>query len=454
MLPLRVPASVSRLARCGPPTIARRVRPLALVALSLLVLLAPVAWAQEATPTPLAGRQTELGTIRDPAFAALGGATAEFGYASGGAYRIEIPDAWNGGLVLYAHGYRGEGPDTFVSDSPLREHLIANGYAWAASSYRGNSYRPDWGVDDTLALRDLFIERHGAPRWTILHGQSMGGHVLIASLEQHPGIYQAALAECGVLGGIEQFDYLAAYTAAAEYLSDVRLLEAPSPSAFATLVQQQWLPVMGTPGQYTQRGQQFDSVVKYLTGGDLPFREAGLAQFYTRDLVPLGEPSAAPASAPARRALSTRDVQLQIDPALGISAEQLNAGIRRFDPAPGARSPSADPVFADFSGQIDVPVLSIHDTGDAFVPFAHEQDYRRKTIAAGTADLLVQRAIRRAGHCNFSDAERDQAFDDLVAWLENGTHPAGEDVLTSDQAHLGADWTTPREPDDPLASGS
>jgi hypothetical protein len=99
-------------------------------------------------------------------------------------------------------------------------------------------------------------------------------------------------------------------------------------------------------------------------------------------------------------------------------------------------------------------VLSIHDTGDGFVPFKLEQDYRRKTLVAGTNDLLVQRAIRRAGHCNFTAAERNQALDDLVAWLEQGVKPRGEDVLTPDLAHLGLEWTSPLEVDDPLASTS
>ena len=304
--------------------------------------------------------------------------------------------------MLFAHGYRGEGPDILVSDSPIREHLIEQGYAWAASSYRGNSYRPDWGVDDTLALRDIFIERHGAPRWTILHGQSMGGHVLVASLEQHPDAYQAALSECGVMTGIGEFDYLAAYTAAADYLSGVGLLAAPDAATFGALVKDQWLPAMGTPGAYTARGEQFDSVVKYLTGGDLAFREQGLAMFYTRDLSPFGDPANARPGSPASRALSTRDITFEIDPGLGVSAAELNAGVRRLIRRPERARPDADPVFADFTGQITVPLLSLHDTGDAFVPFKFEQDYRRKTLAAGTDNLLVQRAVRRAGHCNFT----------------------------------------------------
>lgn len=429
------------------PTLARSL----CLAGCLAVTVSTAGAAQVPAPDPNWGQVTQYGVVVNPFFEPLAGASADYGYYSGGAYRIEVPSAWNGGLVLFAHGYRGEGPDIFVSDSPIREHLIANGYAWAASSYRGNSYRPDWGVDDTLALRDLFIAEHDQPRWTILHGQSMGGHVLVASLEQHPDIYQAALSECGVMTGIGEFDYLASYTAAADYLSGVGLLAAPDAATFGKIVEQQWLPAMGKPGSYTARGMQFDSVVKYLTGGDLAFREQGLAQFYTRDLVALGEPAAAPPSAPARRAVNTRNATLEIDPGLGVSAAQLNANVRRFDPAPGARSPDQDPVYADFTGQISVPVLSIHDTGDAFVPFQFEKDYRQKTLAAGTADKLVQRAIRRAGHCNFSADERNLAFDDLVTWLEDGVQPGGEDVLTPDVAHLGLEWTMPLEADDPLA---
>ena len=38
--------------------------------------------------------------------------------------------------------------------------------------------------------------------------------------------------------------------------------------------------------------------------------------------------------------------------------------------------------------------LTIHETGDLRVPFTLEQSYRRRTLAAGTAHLLVQRAVR------------------------------------------------------------
>lgn len=77
-----------------------------------------------------------------------GGPVGRRGTYAGGSYLIEVPTGWNGGLVIFAHGY-GE-----ASASPLASHLAANRYAWAAPSYRRGGYRPDCFLEDTLQLRD------------------------------------------------------------------------------------------------------------------------------------------------------------------------------------------------------------------------------------------------------------------------------------------------------------
>ena len=90
-------------------------------------------------------------------FAALATATGDItdvattsrwaGVLGGASYRIEVPAAWNGKLVMYAHGFRGTGPALTVDNPQLRRHLINNGYAWAASSYSKNYYDVRVGVD-------------------------------------------------------------------------------------------------------------------------------------------------------------------------------------------------------------------------------------------------------------------------------------------------------------------
>ena len=372
------------------------------------------------------------------------------GTHEGADFLIGVPARWNGGLVLFAHGYEGEGDGRgSVRASPLSSHLEARGYAWAASGFRSRGYRPDWFLADMIALRSRFIAQFGVPRWTILHGQSMGGHVTIASLELHPEIYQGGLIECGIVDGVSLVDWLYAYTAAAEYVSGVRLLDAPDRQAFSALVNGPWLGAVGTPGSYTERGRRFDSVVKHLMGGELPLRLEGMRQRYIMNLNSR-DPGPDRAREFARHA-STTHIRYDIDPGLGLTADELNRGIRRITPAPGARSREGNPVFAELTGKIRVPLMTIHETADFRVPFRLQQDYRRRTLAAGTSHLLVQRAVRWAGHCAFDGTVRERAFDDLVEWIERGVVPAGDDVLAPDVSRLGLRWTPALLPADPLA---
>jgi hypothetical protein len=171
-----------------------------------------------------------------------------------------------------------------------------------------------------------------------------------------------------------------AYKAAAEYFTGVPLLDGITRPDFNTRVLTLWLPALGEPGHYTERGRRFDSVVKYLFGGDLPLRLQGLRQRYVPNMLAEG-----PVRGPLGRAASTLGIRYHIDPGLGVNEDELNRDIRRFAPAPGARARATGPVFAELTGRITVPVLAIHETGDARVPFSLQQAYRRRTLAAGTA---------------------------------------------------------------------
>jgi hypothetical protein len=41
----------------------------------------------------------------------------------------------------------------------------------------------------------------------------------------------------------------------------------------------------------------------------------------------------------------------------------------------------------------------------------------------------VSRAIRGVGHCDFTQPELRQGFDDLVGWVRTGHRPAGDAIL-------------------------
>ncbi|MBE0611341.1 MAG: hypothetical protein IH609_18310, partial [Dehalococcoidia bacterium] len=349
-------------------------------------------------------------TAKDPAFVALDGASPHFGQIDRAAYRIEMPDAWNGELVLYAHGFAGFGTEVAVEAPPraLRQYLVANGYAWAASSYSENGYVPGIGADDTLALKRHFVEEFGNPERTYIAGASMGGNVVALALENQATEYDGGLALCGALGGIEQIDYLASWVAVAEYTSGLTFPIGEPGANLAPVFLTELPRILGAPDAPTEQGRQFASVMKLLTGGPRPFFAEGFREQY---IVNFGLVMIDPErKLLVNRAATNFDAAYAIDAGLGVTAEELNAGVRRYASDPASRNAEAHPDAVPTTGRITVPLLTLHNTGDLFVPISMEQSYRAKVEAAGKGDLLVQRAIRAGGHCKFSEPELTAAF--------------------------------------------
>lgn len=403
---------------------------------------------QQAAPRTLGTSAGTPTTAKDPAFTALEGAKAYFGQLGRAAYRIEMPDAWNGELVMYAHGFAGFGTEVAVESPPraLRRYLVANGFAWAASSYSENGYVPGIGADDTLALKKHFAAEFGEPKRTYIAGQSMGGNVVALALENHASDYDGGLALCGALGGIEQIDYLASWVAVAEFTSGLTFPIGEPGANLAPIFLNDLPRMLGTPGALTPRGEQFASAMKWLTGGPRPFFAEGFAeQYFVNFGLVMLDPER---KLLVNRAATNDGAQYRIDQGLGLTAEQLNAGVRRYPSDPAARNAEAHPDAVPTTGRISAPLLTLHNTGDLFVPISLEQSYRAKVEAAGKGNLLVQRAIRAGGHCQFSEQELTTAFADLVAWVRDGVPPEGED-LSGDLRNAGLKFTIPRRDGDP-----
>ena len=129
-----------------------------------------------------------------------------------------------------------------------------------------------------------------------------------------------------------------------------------------------------------------------------------------------------------------RVYQLDTDPALSMEEKALNDEILRVARARGVNRSrwlelARIPII---TGRIDIPVVSIHTTGDLFVPFSMQQIYAREVAAKGRSHNLVSRATRAIGHCEFSPEELAETFNDLVTWVEDGVRPGGDEILDPD----------------------
>lgn len=356
------------------------------------------------------------------------------------AYNIEVPAAWNGDLVMWAHGYRGQG-NVLFAETPafgLRQRLLTQGFAWASSSYYDNGYDIRAGVLSTKSLAQLFKDVQGRPHRTYIAGVSMGGHIIGRSVEQFPGFYAGALPMCGVLGDQTLFDFFLDYNLVAQALSGIRAY--PVPSDYLTIVPQiqaalgigSITPIAPEPAN--DLGRELRAITINRSGGPRPGADAAFASW--KDfLFGISVPNGAgdtPAQRPGQLATNIGTIYRPTTPV------DVNPIVQRV-PVENLKQrllPTLTQV-PQIAGRPTDPVLSLHGLGDLFVNFGMEQAYATDVARHGKSRNLVQRAIRTTSHCEFSPVEAGTAWDDLVAWVRSGHKPAGDNVLSPSDATFG-----------------
>jgi len=404
-------------------------------------------------------------TIVDPAcgFTPVDGSSLYSGILQGSAYRVEVPKNWNGSLVMFAHGYAGTGTKVAVSNPQLREFYVSQGYAWAASSYRKNGYNVGDGVQDTHDLMVHFsgITHRRAPRRTYMTGLSMGGAITAVEIERYRHQFVGAMPYCGVLGGNHLFDYFLGANATAAALTKAPLQYPQTQTAgtaytptFDSLIKNTVMPKLGVttkaPGQFTTKptkaGTQWIDAVEQLSGGTRPGFPGALQNYWNSfGFTPLtdipflfglypGLTGGTIGYANGNVADNTKTLyQLDGQPGLTDAERTLNADVLRVA---ATNTPTTNPArteLPDIAAKPGIPVMSLHDLGDLFVPLKMDQIYAQQATANGQGSLFVDRAIRGTGHCEFNTPELSKAFTDLVTWVHTGT-PAGGDAITNPAA--------------------
>jgi hypothetical protein len=380
-----------------------------------------------------------------------------YGTDRGSAYRIEVPLDWNGDVVFWEHGYRGTGTTVYVSDPSydLRRTYIENGYAWAASSYGENRYDIEAGAIATERLSRLFDVRVGRADQRYLQGVSMGGHVIGVLLERDRGVeWDGAAPMCGVMGDRELYDFFLDYNLLAQTLSGVDAYPFPSQAEYFSQAVPQFKAALGTPttptpvySGLTEEGEVFRDLITAISGGERPGDDEAFGYWEGQNFVygvVTTEPSGLDGVSPGA-VWSNVDIDYPIDYTFE-DGTTLDQRVERVAPAHKARVDGPRPYVPPITGNIDVPVLSIHNLGDYYVPFSMEQYYAADVAAQGKSDLLVQRAVRAAGHCEFTPEEAGDQFLDLVDWVNNGVTPAGAPVLDPAvvaDPNYGCEFTTP-----------
>jgi len=135
-----------------------------------------------------------------------------------------IPAVWNGDLVVYAHGFVGPDlnplalPEELNLSDPtsMPALLLANGYAFATTSYQKKGYAVKEGgenIDALVVAVKGYLQLQTPPlqvKHTYLVGPSYGGLIVTMLAERDPTTYNGgALAMCAPLGGApDEIKYL------------------------------------------------------------------------------------------------------------------------------------------------------------------------------------------------------------------------------------------------------
>jgi pimeloyl-ACP methyl ester carboxylesterase len=384
-------------------------------------------------------------------FSALAGASAWYGVRPNGAgYRVEVPDNWNGILVMYAHGYRGTVLNLTITNPSIRQHLIDSGYAWAASTYSKNWYDVRSGVEDTneLALAFESITGLAKPTKYYIIGHSMGGHITAAAVEaetiataKHVVRYAAALPMCGVVGDLNKYNH--GFIRAAQHLAGYPAYDFPNDPTdwtnviFPGIKASLWVDYVANKNNLTVQGAKLKGILMNMSGGDRPVFNFSFPLFLDL-LFGYGPDDGTSGGIYNKVGADTQTLvyRWESTPGAALTANEqyFNDAVYRIVAAPDANRLRRDGLrwVPLVHGNFSVPVLTLHDVGDLFVPFVMEQEYRQNAVTRGNGDRLVQRAIRSYSHCGFTLAETIAAFNALVLWETNGAidKPAGDDVLT------------------------
>ena len=343
-------------------------------------------------------------------------------------YLIVMPAQWSGVLVVHAHGGPALGPPKATrADEDIKRWSITvrEGHAWAGSVFRQGGFAVTTAAEDTERVRRIFVDHVAQPRRTLLHGQSWGGMVATRAAELFPRSWDGVLLTSAVVAGPSTYDFRLDLRAIYQHLcnnhprpdepayplsiglpADNKLTAAElaqraddclgvrKPAAQRTPVQAQKLKTIVDVLKIPER-----SIVSHLNWGTLTLRDVVIKN---GGVSPFGNVG-------VRYAGSTDDAA-------------LNAEVPRFavDAAAAARF-AAD---VDHRGRFKVPVISSHGIGDATVFVEGQDTLRRRMVAAGHGDRLVQTYVDSAEHSYWGDAHYPPLFEALLNWVEKGQQPS------------------------------
>ena len=352
------------------------------------------------------------------------------GETDGGALiKIEVPEAWNGGLVIYNHGFDLTAIEPRPpSLGPLATLQLSQGYAVAASSYRQNAWALYKTKNDLLNLVDVFKRQFAEPSEIYLHGFSLGGIVTAQGIEANLGNVVGAYPACGAMAGSRSWDGAL----------DARLIY----DAICAEVPGAFIPGGGTglPERFTESDftntdlgvavqacfgyysepefrtpEQAARLQRFLDVTQLPesfvVTDLGFAVFGLSDLIY------------DKKKLNGKQGMGNIGVTYNDSG--IDADIERVATHPGGKNRHTKNFTP--SGKVKgVKIVSTHTSGDGLVIVEQQQPYRDSVPDKNITVAVVNESAET--HCGFNPAELTAGWESLRSWVATDVQPSVADI--------------------------
>jgi pimeloyl-ACP methyl ester carboxylesterase len=375
-------------------------------------------------------------------------------------YLIEVPSSWNGTLVLYSHGYSfgapcgTAGPQTAADagDATTHDWLLANGYAIAGSSYACAGWALQQAFQDQIAVLDVFKSKGYHATRTIAWGHSLGGMITAGLVQLFPNRFNAALPMCGVVAGgpgvwnqgldsefalttlqspgaFKLVGFTSLADANANFIAGKGALAAAqsTPQGRARIALSAALADL--PGWFDSSSAQpaatdfaSQEVNQFLWDNNVDFAFAffGRAELEGRAGGNFSWNTGVDYREQLAKSTDRAEVQALYKAAgldLAKDLDTLNDA-KRISANPGAVAYVTK--YITYNGDLDIPVLTMHTTGDGLVEVTDENAYASVVRSADDSSQLRQVYVHRAGHCTFTPGETVAAFKTLVHRLDTG----------------------------------
>jgi pimeloyl-ACP methyl ester carboxylesterase len=320
-----------------------------------------------------------------------------------------VPPVWNGQLVVYAPGYTapqlplGFYQLTTPDGVSIPELIGSFGFAFATTSYRQNGLAVLEGVEDVRELAVAFRAVHGPPLRTHITGVSYGSLVATLLAERYPAEFHSALAACGPIGSFRgQVNYIGDFRVLFDYFFPNTI--PGSPIDVPPAVAAQWTTVY-VPLITARLAANPARAVELLRVAHAAFNPADPSTVVRTTLNLLWY-----------NVFGSRDATVKLggNPFnnrgrlyFGSTNDlRLNLLVRRFGSAPAAEAAMA---AYETNGDLRIPLVTLHTTGDEIAPFAHELLYWPKVDTAARGQW-VPIPVARYGHCSFTATEIGLSF--------------------------------------------